>query len=249
MPGIWRKLKEIKGELKKLNTNEFVAVDAKVKHARNQLKEIQERIRNNYLQTKLFEEEKEMKKQLEKWVNIEESIFKQKFRNQWLELGDSNSAFFFASMKSRVSQKEIRSLPTATGEIVQSMDAIKKEIVDFYKVLLGSSATALSVIHPRVMKEGKILNREQQLKLIEPVREEEVYKALKSINELKAPGCDGFDSLFFKKTWDITGQEIIKAVLQFFTTGEMYRPINVTTVTLIPKVQHPSTIGDLYLDV
>lgn len=115
MPVIWKKLKEVKGELKKLNTTEFAAVDTKVKHARQQLKEIQERIRNNYLQTKLFEEEEEMKKRLEKWVNIEESIFNQKSRNQWLKLGDSNSAFFFANMKSRVSQNKIRSLMTATG--------------------------------------------------------------------------------------------------------------------------------------
>ncbi|XP_019232866.1 PREDICTED: uncharacterized protein LOC109213514 [Nicotiana attenuata] len=212
MSGIWRKLKAVKGELKKLNTTEFAAVDKKVKHARQQLQEIQEKIRNNYQQARLFEEEKGLKKQLEKWVNIEESIFKQKSKNQWLKLGDSNSAFFFANMKSRISQTKIRSLMTTTGEIVQTMEAIEKEIVDFYKELLGSSATALPAIHPRVMKEGKMLNRKQQLKLIEPVREEEVYNALKNIDDLKAPGCDRFNLFFFKKSWGIIGKEITKAV-------------------------------------
>lgn len=114
----------------------------------------------------------------------------------------------------------------------------------FYKELLGSSIDVMLAIQSGIMKEGKVLDRSQQLKLIEHVIVEEVHNALKGINDLKAPGCDGLNSMFFKKSWGITGQEITKAVLQFFNTGEMYLPINVTIVTLIPKVHHPSTIKE-----
>nr|XP_009765502.1 PREDICTED: uncharacterized protein LOC104217045 [Nicotiana sylvestris] len=90
MAGIWRKLKDVRRELKGLNTNEF----------------------------QKFKEEKELKKQLVKWATIEESIYKQESRNQWLKLGDSNTAFFFASMKNRISHNKIRSLKTNDGEII-----------------------------------------------------------------------------------------------------------------------------------
>jgi len=63
------------------------------------------------------------------------------------------------------------------------------------------------------MSNGHILNREQQLHLIAPIAEEEVLLALKDIVDLKAPGYDGFNALFFKKTWRVVRKEITEAVL------------------------------------
>nr|XP_009799121.1 PREDICTED: uncharacterized protein LOC104245233 [Nicotiana sylvestris] len=166
--------------------------------------------------TQRSEEEKELKKQLEKWITIEESIYKQKSRNQWLKLADHNTAFFFASMKNRVNQNKIRSLQNTAGEIIQSREAIEMEIVGFYKGLLRAAAHSILAIQPNIMKEGNVLDRKQQLKLIEYVTMEEIQLALKGIDELKAPRCDGFNSKFFKKTWGITWQEVSEAVLQFF---------------------------------
>lgn len=51
----------------------------------------------------MFEKERKLKSELEKRVMIEESILKQKSRIQWLKLGDANTTYFHASMKSRVS--------------------------------------------------------------------------------------------------------------------------------------------------
>lgn len=50
--------------------------------------------------------------------------------------------------------------------------------------------------------------------------------------------------MLFKKSWGIIGEKITKAILQILNPAEMYLPINVTTVTLIPKVHHPSTIKE-----
>lgn len=40
-----------------------------------------------------------------------------------------------------------------------------------------------------------------------------------SIRNEKAPGTDGFNSLFFKQCWEIVGEEISAAVTEFFQTG------------------------------
>lgn len=107
-------------------------------------------------------------------MNTEESAAKQKSRNQWLQLGDTNSAYFFASAKSRMAQNKIRNLVSSNGDMLQTEDDIKKEITCFYKQLLRSAANHLPVINPEIMKEGQFLNRDMQLMLIEPVTRQEI---------------------------------------------------------------------------
>lgn len=134
---------------------------------------------------------------------IEESIAKQKSRNQWLQLGDDNTAYFFASIKNRVAQNKSRSPVTNSGELIQSEKAITEEIIGFYKQLLGSAATQLPAINPRVMQDGKCLTRDMQKQLILLVTRKEIIDALNDIDDQNAPGCDGFNALFYKRAWKI----------------------------------------------
>ncbi|XP_019103270.1 uncharacterized protein LOC109133844 [Beta vulgaris subsp. vulgaris] len=52
---------------------------------------------------------------LKKWLNIEESIYKQKSRIQWLQAGDSNNKVFFTAMKERQAWNSIDVLYSRTG--------------------------------------------------------------------------------------------------------------------------------------
>lgn len=61
---------------------------------------------------------------------------------------------------------------------------------------------------------------------------------------MKAPGCDGMNAYFFKKTWPVEGKEINAAIVDFFSTGKMYQPLNCTNITLIPKTTNPSRVSD-----
>lgn len=40
--------------------------------------------------------------------------------------------------------------------------------------------------------------------------------------------------------------EITEAILHFFKTNWMYKTINCTTITLVPKVQHPTSIKEFH---
>lgn len=82
-------------------------------------------------------------------------------------------------------------------------------------------------------------NGNNELLLITPVTKKEAYQALKGIDDLKALGCDGFNAHFFKKAWAVIGDETTEIVTHFFSTGILYKPINCTTVTRIPKVPNP----------
>ena len=48
------------------------------------------------------------------------------------------------------------------------------------------------------------------------ITQEEIKNALFSIDDTKAPGPDGFSSLFFKRAWSIVGREVSVAVADFF---------------------------------
>ncbi|XP_048491592.1 uncharacterized protein LOC125492895 [Beta vulgaris subsp. vulgaris] len=65
-----------------------------------------------------------------------------------------------------------------------------------------------------------------------------------SISNDKAPGLDGYNSYFFKHSWEIVGSEVIEAVKDFFHSCKLLKAINVTSITLIPKVKSPSHVSE-----
>ncbi|WMV14495.1 hypothetical protein MTR67_007880 [Solanum verrucosum] len=107
------------------------------------------------------------------------------------------------------------------GNTAQTQEEIELEVSTFYKNFLGKVVQMLPSVNAQTMKNGKALNREQQLLLVARVTREEVEFALKSIHDMKAPRIDGFNVFFFKKAWTVVEENIMNAVLKFFDTGYM----------------------------
>lgn len=57
----------------------------------------------------------------------------------------------------------------------------------------------MSAIRPEICTKGPLLNRYQKLSLIAPVIHEEDYQALQGIDDMKAPGGNGFNAHFSRK--------------------------------------------------
>ncbi|KAL0305174.1 UNVERIFIED_CONTAM: putative ribonuclease H protein [Sesamum calycinum] len=71
--------------------------------------------------------------------------------------------------------------------------------------------------------------------LVQWPTQEEVKDAFFDIAEDKAPGPDGYSSGFYKAAWPVIGEEVVKAILEFFTTGRLLKQVNTTMLALIPK--------------
>ena len=80
--------------------------------------------------------------------------------------------------------------------------------------------------------------------LISRITHEEIKSVVFFIDDSKAPGPDGFSSLFFKRAWNIVGSEVSNEVAGFLRFGCMLREINYTIIALVPKVPNPISLHD-----
>ncbi|KAK4384175.1 putative ribonuclease H protein [Sesamum angolense] len=80
-----------------------------------------------------------------------------------------------------------------------------------------------------------VLTRDESQALVRPVTREDIKDAFFDIAEDKAPGPDGYSSGFYKAAWPVIGEEVVKAILEFFITGRLLRQVNTTILALIPK--------------
>lgn len=244
MNQVWMKLKNVKKELKKLNSKEFAQVAEKVEDARHRLYEAQVQLQDDIANIELQQAEREHTHQLKYWSAVEESIMKQKSRIDWLKLGDANTKFFHASMKQRQQRNRMKTIFKADNTLCKEPKEIRAEVENFYKGLLGTKASVLPHVDLHAVRNGPTLETEDQTNLIQEVTRGEVDAAIKSIHGDKAPGIDGFNSCFFKAAWDVIKEDIYNAVLGFFTTGKLMRSWNCTSITLVPKVQNPSYVKE-----
>ncbi|XP_070056687.1 uncharacterized protein [Nicotiana tomentosiformis] len=113
-------------------------------------------------------------------------------------------------------RNKIKNLIRSNEEVIQTKQEIEEKVIGFYKQLLGSATGRLPAINLVIMRDGPLVNRQQQLQLVKAISKEEIYKALLGISDSKAPGCDGFNALFFKKAWPVVGDKITDAVMEFF---------------------------------
>lgn len=80
MVKVWNKFKKMKEAMKLLNKKEYSKVDQRIKDTRGQLQQIQTKLRDCFHDQSLFDQERNLKLDLEKWVLVEESILRQKSR-------------------------------------------------------------------------------------------------------------------------------------------------------------------------
>lgn len=83
------------------------------------------------------------------------------------------------------------------------------------------------------------ISREDALNLERLSTLEEVKEAVWSGRVDKSPGYDGFNFRFFRELYDDIRSELLLFVHQFMESSILHESLNVTWVSLIPKVNNP----------
>lgn len=92
------------------------------------------------------------------------------------------------------------------------------------------------------MRDASQLNTEQWDLLNVLVTESEILVALKSIGDIKYPCVNGYSVYFFKKAWNIISRDVIEVIQDFFLNVKLYKVVNFSIITLIPKHNEAKSI-------
>lgn len=173
----------------------------------------------------------------------EELFWCQRSRVKWLKDGDRNSKFFHATTIQRRGRNRIDRLQDANGEWVEGQNDIFQLIVNHFHQVYTSDKPTLDEECIQCVTGKVTTHMNEELNL--PISDLEIKLAVDSMGDMKAPGPDGLNGLFFQKNWDIIGRVVCTAVKDFFDNGQLPTELNETVVTLIPKVPMPECLNQL----
>ncbi|XXG82782.1 hypothetical protein AAC387_Pa10g0673 [Persea americana] len=124
-------------------------------------------------------------------------MYKQRARELAVNLGDSNTKYFYRLMKKRQSHAYISQITGADDTIYTDSSGIAAMFVSHFQSILGPDIQNQSPDLSHITPHG-VLTDGDALDLMRPVTIAEIEDVVKSANPNKAPGPDGFNAHFFK---------------------------------------------------
>ena len=184
----------------------------------------------------------ELNMRLLKAYKAEEDYWRQRSRQLWLTLGDSNTGYFHASTKARKSRNRMTVLEDDNGVPWFEEDQIAAVICKYFDhIFTSDSFNGLQTVEKSLQP---CVTAEMNEELIKEPTMEEIKEAIFAIHPDKAPGPDGFSASFFQANWDVVGPDVVKEIKTFFDTETLRPSQNVTHVRLIPKIVGAKRVAD-----
>ena len=236
-----RRLTYLKKPLRKL-LKESGSISEKIEILRKELDRVQFEIDKDHNNNDLKIEEEVYLQDLNEAYMEEEVFLKQKSKITWLKEGDSNSKYFHRVVKGRINRNRIETIMNKDGKWIEG-EEMGNEFVNYFKDFLGKETSCSEINHAEDLFVKK-LDLLHSTEMVKDVSNEEIKSALFDIEDDKSPGPDGFSAKFFKAMWEIIGDDVCKAIKEFFKNGVLLKEINATVIALIPKIGTPGKVSD-----
>jgi hypothetical protein len=91
---------------------------------------------------------------------------------------------------------------------------------------------------------GERMDEDTKNELEIPFSEKEIDDVVKELPNEKSPGLDSFNNEFIKNCWSIIGEDVKDLIKDFYNGSVTLESINSSFITLIPKLDSPSTPND-----
>ncbi|KAM3219264.1 hypothetical protein P3L10_023795 [Capsicum annuum] len=231
----------LKRGLRKLHVLAFQNIVTEAQKDKNNLKLIQNKLHLSPDDAHLLERERQTYKKFRNSSYIAEVFLQQRSEATWIRMGDDNSRYLFSVIKHQKLKQTITQLKNQVGDWQTNPDTIASLFVDYYKELLGQRSKNRTSALLAVINQGVVLDNKHQRQMLLQVESDEVKEAIFQIKSVKSSGLDGYGSEFYKAAWTIFGNDVTKAVLEFFHNGKLLTQINSTSIALVPKVDRLKT--------
>jgi hypothetical protein len=180
-----------------------------------------------------------IKKHIEKLLKAQNDYSRKQYTVRWTKLGDESTIFFHAAATKRFKINTITSLNVEDGRIVYTHVEKVAVILKEYKSILDSS------VKPMMHFDLQELIPQHNLQhLDEPFTKEKIDEVIKHMAVDKAPSPDGFNGFFLKNYWHIIKEDIYNLCLDFYNGIVDIQHINNAFITLVPKINMPTSVND-----
>ncbi|GKV43150.1 hypothetical protein SLEP1_g50482, partial [Rubroshorea leprosula] len=213
----------------------------------NQLKQCMEHLeslKNMPSSEAIQNEEQKVLAETEEWLEREETMWRQRSCEIWLQEGDRNTRFFHRKASRRRDKNRVEKLMDAGGEWKHGFTELQGIATSYFSSLFSTTfATNIdrvtSCLSPRVTADDNAF-------LLQVFTETEITKALHQMHPSKAPGPDGLSPGFLQNFWHVVKDDVVKPCLDFLNHGGILPPeLNFTHIVLIPKCSEPKTMANL----
>ncbi|XP_077219708.1 uncharacterized protein LOC143853894 [Tasmannia lanceolata] len=133
-----QKLKEVRNKIRQWHKDVFGRINNVVPIIRKNLEETQNSLAANPADRDLIQKENSLCEDLIHASAMEEALYRQKFRVQWLKLGDSNTKIFYSAIKSHHNRNNMRAIQRADGSVTTDLQEISDIFVDHFKNILNN---------------------------------------------------------------------------------------------------------------
>lgn len=192
-----QKLRAIKAKLKTWNKEEFGDINCALHEIESELHQFDVLAEDRQLTAD--EKAAKCKSKSEFWrlSKLSESLWRQKSRVNWLKLGDKNTRFFQAIANNIFKRNMVGSI-LVNGRMLEDPLDIKEAVDDFSSNFMEERVcrAVLGGDFPRILSQDAANQLEKEFE------EGEIMAAMKGCNNNKAPGPDGFNFSFIKKSWE-----------------------------------------------
>ncbi|GKD67596.1 hypothetical protein Tco_1321686, partial [Tanacetum coccineum] len=145
---------------------------------------------------------------------------------QRIEVMDVNATRIFIYLESKTEGRNARNrieMVKDMSNIVYEGNEVAGAFVSHYEQFLGVEGSVTPLDNHDLF--SRVLDVQKAAHMVRNVSDAEIKSALFSMSDDKAPRPDGFTAVFFKKAWDIVGDNFSCAIRDFFSNGKLLREI------------------------